>query len=321
VKIPDLSIVIVSYNVARYLAACLGSLDAGCDGLAVEVFVVDNGSRDRSADLVARQFPGVHLLLNAENLGFAKAVNRALRLARGRYVLLLNPDTVVPPGVLSRLVEVVDRWPEVGLVGPALRHPATGALQSSFRPFPSWRTTFSHYTLAKGFLRLLPSREWHAIVDQPTVDGWLSGACLLIRRNVLDRIGGLDETYFMWCEDIDYCRRAIRVGSRLLYTSETSVFHYEGKSTEQEPPAEVRLQQLQSVLHYLEADAPHRSRVLKPLFKLLFLSTVLWQLAKGIIKITWYRALGDSDKVDKYRRRLNRDAGLLLRLTSRFLRL
>lgn len=318
---PDLSVVIVSYNVRHYLADCLESLPAGCGGMSVEVFVVDNASADESADLVTRQFPEVRLLTNAENLGFAKAVNRALALARGHYVLLLNPDTVVPPGALSRLVKVADGSREAGLVGPALYDPTTRTLHSTFRPFPSWRTVFAQYTLAKPLLRLFPSPGWRPVIDQPTVAGWLLGTCLLIRRDLLDAIGGLDERYFLFGEDIDYCWRAIRAGWQLLYTHETRVFHHGGKSVEQEPPGAMRLLQLRSLVQYLEGNSPGSSRLLKPVFKILFLATVLCQLLESGVKTIGYEMAGWREKAAKHRRRLARSASFLSGFTAQFLRL
>ena len=317
----DLSVVIVSYNVQHYLAACLESIPAGTDGLSVEVFVVDNASPDASAELVARRFPWVRLLVNRENVGFARAVNRALALTRGRYALLLDPDTVVPASALTRLVKVADRSPEAGLAGPALHDPATGELQPSLRPFPSWRSAFSHYTLAKPLLRLLPSPPWRPVVDRPMVDGWLIGGCLLIRRDLLNAIGGLDEQYFLFCEDTDYCRRAIRANRRLLYTHETTVLHHEGKSAEQERPSAMRLVALQSLLRYLEGDGPGRARVLKPVFKLLFLASLLYQCLESGVKLIGYAIAGRREQEAKHRRRLERNADFLRRFTFRFLAL
>jgi cellulose synthase/poly-beta-1,6-N-acetylglucosamine synthase-like glycosyltransferase len=118
---PDLSIVIVSYNVREYLRECLNSVPAACGELSVEVFVTDNASRDESAALVEREFPNVHLTVNSENLGMARAVNQMLPQVRGRYILLLNPDAVIPKDALARLVAVADRWPEVGVAGPSER--------------------------------------------------------------------------------------------------------------------------------------------------------------------------------------------------------
>lgn len=310
---------IVSYNVRRYLADCLESLAAGYEGLSAEVFVVDNASSDGSADLLAHRFPAVRLLLNSGNFGFARAVNRALGLARGRYVLLLNPDTVVVSRALTQLVNLGDRWPEAGILAPTLRDPATGAVRSPLKPFPSWRSLFIRYTLAKPLLRLLPAPRWVPEPDRATIVGWVSGACLLIRRDLLDTIGGLNEKYFMWCEDTDYCRRAIQTGWCVFYSREISVFHHKGKSTEQEPPSAVLMQQLQSLFHYLEGDRPRASRRLKPLFKILFLGNTLYQLLVDGAKMIVYGTVGPAAKATKYRRRLEQDAGFLRRFTVQFL--
>lgn len=321
VTAPDLSVVIVSYNVREYLADCLRSLPAGCHGLSTEVLVVDNASRDGSADLVAHDFPETRLLVNDKNLGFSRAVNRAIESARGRYVLLLNPDTVVPPGQLARLVAIADRWPEVALVAPQLRDPVTSVIHPSFRPFPTWRTAFIHYTLAKPFLRLFPLPHWQPVIDRPTINGWLQGACLLIRRDLIDAIGGLDERFFLWFEDIEYCRRAIRARRPLLYTSEATVFHHEGKSVAQEPPSAVRLMQLQGLFLYLEGETSGPSWVLKALFKVLFLATIAYRLLEAGCKMLVYAVVEQGHKALKYRRRLHHHAAFLQRHTMEFLRL
>lgn len=264
----DVSVVTVSYNVRDYLAACLASLAEGAAGLRIEVFVVDNASADGSADLVAERFPGVRVLKNRDNVGFARAINRGLREARGRWLLLLDPDTVVPPGALAALVKAAERWPEVGVAGAALDDPATGEPQASFRPFVTWRVAFARHTLAKPFLRRRPDGRWQAVTDRPTDAGFLIGACLLIRRTVFEKLGGLDEAYFLFCEDMDYCRRVIRSGWKLLYTQEARIFHHEGKSAEQEPPASMRLVTLASLLHYLEGEPARHPVALRRLFKL-----------------------------------------------------
>lgn len=220
---PDVSIIIVSYNVVRHLTACLRSLHAACANLLVEIIVIDNGSHDGSARAVASDFPQVRLVASPENLGFARATNLGLALARGRYVLLLNPDTVVPPGAVRSLVSMADETPEAGLVAPELLDPVTGVAQSSFRRFPSWRSAFLDYTPVKPLLRLLPERPFKVVNDEPTTAGWLSGACLLVRQQVLDAVGPLDPGYFMFCEDVEYCRRVIRAGWKLLYTRKVQI--------------------------------------------------------------------------------------------------
>jgi GT2 family glycosyltransferase len=141
--------------------------------------------------------------------------------------------------------------------------------------------------------------------------GWLTGACLLIRREIFDTLGGFDETYFLFCEDMDYCRRVVRAGWKLLYTREARVFHHEGKSAEQEPPAWMRMVTLASLLHYLDGE-PGRHRVaLRRLFKLGYLGHVVLQTAESAIKTLAYALGGPRAAVAKHRRRLARNVRLL----------
>jgi hypothetical protein len=313
---PDVSIVIVSYNVVRHLTACLRSLHAACEDLLMEIIVIDNGSHDGSARAVASDFPQVRLVASPQNLGFAKATNLGLALARGRYVLLLNPDTVVPPSAVRSLVSIADETPEAGLVAPELRDPVTGLTQGSFRRFPSWRSAFFDYTPVKPLLRLLPERPFNVVSDEPTAAGWLSGACLLVRRQVLDAVGPLDPGYFMFCEDVEYCRRVIRAGWKLLYTRKVKVFHLGGRSTEQEPAGEMRMHAARSLLHYL-SDGSLRSKILARAFVLLLLAGLPWRLLTVALKLVVYRLIGDAGRAGKYQRRLGRDALLLWKLATR----
>jgi GT2 family glycosyltransferase len=315
----DLSIVTVSYNVREYLAACLASLSAGAGGLRSEVIVVDNASGDGSADHVVRGFPHVRLLRNVENLGFARAVNRGLAVARGRWLLLLDPDTTVPPGALAALVEATARWPEVGLAGPALDDPVTGATQASCRPFMTWRSAFAQHTLAKAWLRQRRGPRWQPVADQPSDTGFLIGACLLIRREVFETLGGLDEAYFLFCEDMEYCRRALRAGWKLLYTRQTRVFHHEGKSAEQEPPAWMRMVTLASLLHYLDGEPARHPLARRRLFKFGYVGAVVLRAAASAVKVLAY-ALAGSGAAAQHRRRLARNLRFLA-YTTRVARL
>ena len=316
----DVSIVIVSYNVREYLAACLRSLDKGAEELRTEVIVVDNASRDGSADRVARSFPQVRLLRNDENVGFARAINRGLAVARGGWLLLLDPDTIVPPGALDALVAAAERWPEVGVAGPALSDPTTGERQASFRPFVTWRVAFAQHTVAKPFLRRRQTPRFTPVADRPTDGGFLIGACLLIRRGVFTQVGGLDEGYFLFCEDMDYCRRAIQAGWKLLLTSEARVLHHEGKSAEQETPASMRLVTLASLLHYLEGEPARHGATLRRLFKIGYLGQVTAQTLESALKSVVYTVGGARDGAHKHRRRLTRNLQLLAR-TGRVARL
>ncbi len=233
---PDVSVCIVSWNVAEDLRACLESLRAQITPPSYEVIVADNASRDESVAMVREQFPEVRLIVNEENLGFARATNQTLRAARGRYLLMLNPDTVLEPDSLRKLVERAEAHPEAGIIAPRLVYP-DGSLQYSCRRFPTiqaalFRNTFlgrlfpharsaSHYVMA----------DWAHDVERE-VD-WASGACLLIRREAYEQVGELDEGFVWGSEDVDYCYRMHKAGWRVLFTPETTVVHAVGRSTDQ----------------------------------------------------------------------------------------
>jgi hypothetical protein len=277
--------------------------------VSVEVFVTDNASRDDSAALVAREFPDVHLTVNSENLGMARAVNQVLPLVRGRYTLLLNPDAVVPNDSLARLVAVADRWPEVGVAGPLIRDPANGEPLNTFRSLPTWRDAFLEYTIAKPFLRCFSAPAWQPTFDRPSASGQLIGACFLIRRELLKEIGGLDQGYFLFYEDTEYCRRALDAGWKILCTHEAEVFHHRGKSTVQEMPHWIWSLYLKGLFRYLQTEKPAANWFYGAAFKMLFLCKVLLQSLASLIKIPLYFLIRRSDA--RQRRRLKRNAWLM----------
>lgn len=314
---PDLSVVVVSYNVAPYLARCLASLPAGCGALTREIVVVDNDSRDGSADLVATCFPEVRLIANRDNAGFARAVNQVLPETRGRYVLLFNPDAVARPCALARLVEIADRHADVGLASPLLHDPETGEVELPLRPFITWRGAFAQYTPAKWLLRLSPHPVWRPEIDRPTTTGWLVGACLLIRRELLAALGGLDGAYFMWFEDADYAARAVGAGWRLLCVSTVTVDHYGGKSIEQERAGAMQIRLFEGLLRYLSRASPRGSAALRLLFVTLLLAGAVARLPILLFKAVGYRALGRPERAARYRLRLARLLDFLWLLAAR----
>src|SRR6266481_5287462 len=205
----DLSVIIVSFNSAGLIERCLASVDTCLRGVTHEICVVDNASSDQPLDLARRGAPGARIIASRENLGFAAGVNRGIAATTGRYVLWLNPDAELLDGGAGELIEYCDRHPGVGILGPQLVDPS-GRVQLSCRSFPSYRTALFHrYSLlTRTFPNNPGSRDYlmsdwdHRTVRE--VD-WVSGACLLHRRSVLDDIGGLDERFFMYCEDVDFC--------------------------------------------------------------------------------------------------------------------
>ena len=236
---PDLSIVIVNWNVRDLLRRCLKSIygSNGAHGaLTVETIVVDNASTDGSAEMVSQAFPQVTLIANADNRGFTGGNNQGIAISQGRYVLLLNPDTEVMGNALARMIAYADANPEIGALGPMLLNP-DGSVQSSRRRFPIPATAFIESTVLQNWFphhRLL--RDYY-VLDKPDdviarVD-WVDGACLLARREALEQIGLLDDGYFMYSEELDWCRRAKAAGWEVVYYPPARIVHYRGQSSEQ----------------------------------------------------------------------------------------
>ena len=250
-----LSVAIVNYNKGPLLLACLDSIYKTADDLKVEVIVVDNGSSDGTAKVLPTPYPKSHLILNSANLGFAKATNQALVAARGSFILLLNPDTVLMEGALQTMVRYLEANPEIGAVGPQMVGP-DGIIQLSCRSFPGYSTAlFGHYSLLtrwfpqNPFSRRYLLSDWdHKAVRE--VD-WVSGACLMTHRDVLERIGLLDEQFFLFNEDVDWCKRIRDAGWKVVYLPEARVVHYIGASKDKIPSALV-IARHRGMIHYYQ---------------------------------------------------------------------
>ncbi len=235
---PDLSICIVNWNTRDDLEQALSSVLLASLGLAREVVVVDNASRDQSAEMVARRFPQVQLVRSEVNLGFARGYNLAVSRTSGRYLLILNPDTITRPGAPEALVRFLDTHPRVGAVGPRLLN-RDGSLQFSCRRFPRpLAALFRNTPLGKWFPRNRYTREYlmtdcdHA--TECCVD-WISGAAMGIRRETWEQVGGFDEGFFMYAEDMDWCWRARRAEWDISYLPTAEVMHCIGRSSDQVP--------------------------------------------------------------------------------------
>jgi GT2 family glycosyltransferase len=295
-----LSVLIVNWNVRDLLRDCLRSIERGRGDLAVEVIVVDSASADGSAAMVAAEFPWVRLLPQAENVGFPRGNNIALAQARGDYLLLLNPDTVVLDDALPVLVDYLRRHPDVGAVGPQLLNP-DGSVQSSRRRFPTLATGFVESTWLAG---IAPGelRRYYALdlPDAVTADvDWLVGACILVRRAVYERVGGLDEGYFMYSEELDWCRRIKEDGWRVVYHPAARVVHHVGKSSEQAVTAR-HINFQRAKLRYFRK---YHGRVATVVLRLFLLGSYAWQLALEAAK----GALGSKPELRRQRVRAYRD--------------
>jgi N-acetylglucosaminyl-diphospho-decaprenol L-rhamnosyltransferase len=231
----DLSIVIVSWNVADLLAACLTSVYAGLGDLRVEVIVVDSASMDQTVVLLRERFPQVTLLTQAENIGYTRANNLGLAQAQGRHLLMLNPDTEIMGDALKQMVAYLDANPMVGIVGP-YTHNSDGSYQSTRRRFPTLATAFFESTWLQALAPKSMLDRFYvndALPDQTLDVDWVQGSALMARREVYAQIGGLDEGYIMYSEELDWCKRARDMGWRVVFLAEAHIVHHGGKSTDQ----------------------------------------------------------------------------------------
>lgn len=233
----ELSILIVSWNVADLLATCIESILAGQGDLAVEIIVVDSASRDHTVALLRTRFPQVIVLPQSENVGFTRGNNLALAAARGRYVLLLNPDTEIIGDALPTLIRYMDTHPEVGIVGPHTYNSDRVTTQSTRRRFPTRTLAFFESTYLQPYAPPALLNRFYVNDGQPEtatreVD-WVQGSALLARREVYAQIGGLDEGYVMYSEELDWCKRAKHAGWRVVYLGDAHIVHHGGRSTEQ----------------------------------------------------------------------------------------
>jgi hypothetical protein len=248
-----LSIVIVSFNAREDLARCLASLHDAPPAASHEILVVDNRSSDGSAESV-RRWPGVRLIENDANVGFARANNIGIRSSEGDALLLLNSDTVVRPGALDALLRELHADPGVAVIGPRLvddRGRAELSFGRMIGPVNEWRQK-----------RLARSAAVESLTRQRHYPDWVSGACLLVRRADAEAVGLLDERYFMYTEDVDFCAAIRARGRRILFTPEVEILHRRGRSAAA-APAETRAAYHRSRVAFYEKHHPFWAPVLK----------------------------------------------------------
>ena len=294
-----LSIIIVSWNTASFLENCLISIMENPPTLPFEIWVIDNASTDNSPQTVREKFPQVHLVENHKNMGFARANNQAIQRCKGKYILLLNPDTLVTSSALETLVDFLDTTPEAGAAGARILNP-DGSLQIASHPKP---------TLSRELWRLLhldslwpyaeyPKTKWDKHQDQE-VDV-LIGACLLLRKDVLDQVGFLDEDYFMYSEEVDLCYRIQRAGWRLFWVPQAEVVHFGGQSTQQ-VPTEMFLNLYHGKIKFFRK---HDGRMAAQIYKLILIIASLSRLV--LAPFAFFEHSSHRQKhltlVDRYRR-------------------
>ena len=240
-----LSIVIVTYNSSREIDAALRSLTQPAPVTSSDILVIDNASTDGTAALVRERWPGVRLIESRTNLGFAAANNRAIRESSSELVLLLNPDTRVPPGAVDRLVAQLDARPDVAIVGPRVvdgHGRAELSFGSMIAPLAELRQKMLVSGNDRGFAPIVSTVERMTRRSQK-VD-WVSGACLLIRRADLEAVGLLDERFFLYAEDVDLCASVRRRGRTVLFAADIEIEHLRGRSAGASTAAAYRRSQL-----------------------------------------------------------------------------
>ena len=233
----ELSIILVSFNAREDLDRCLGSLVTTPPALPHEIIVVDNASTDGSVDIV-RKYPAATLIEAGANLGFAAANNRGIRASRGALLLLLNSDTIVPQGAIDGLIAILRVHPEAAVAGPRLVD-AAGQAELSFGPMLAPWAELRQRRLVQGLSRRVPhiTRAVETMTRQKRYPDWVSGACLLVYRADAEAVGLLDERYFMYTEDVDFCAAIRARGRRILFTPDVEITHLRGRSAAAAPSA------------------------------------------------------------------------------------
>ncbi len=265
--IPDLSIIIVNWNVRDLLRDCLRSIYQCSDGLNLEVFVVDNASCDGSVEMVRKEFSGVRIIENRRNIGFPQANNQAIRQATGSYILLLNPDTVVKNNSLSHMIRFLEKHPGFGMVGPKVLNSDNTIQYDCAREFPTISGLFFDMFPLR---RLFPGQKQFA---RGIIRGWdyktsrivpvISGACMLVRSEVLKQTKGLAEILPMYFEDIDLCKRAKNIGWKIYYLPEAEIIHYGGKSVKKHTASkELEAMQFTAVKIFLKTYCPKNNFIM-----------------------------------------------------------
>jgi len=286
-----LSVVIVNYNVSYFLEQCLKSVFRALEGIDGEVFVVDNHSVDESVRMVREKFPSVIVIENKENVGFSKANNQAMALARGRYILLLNPDTVVEEDTFSTCLSFMEAHPEAGACGVKLIDGQGNFLPESKRGLPTPAVAF--YKIF-GLSRLFPKSkkfgQYHlGYLDAESTHSIdvLSGAFMFMRKDALDKSGYLDEDFFMYGEDIDLSYRITQAGYKIYYHPKTRVIHYRGESTKKSSINYVFIFYQAMVIFARKHFSPNRAQIFAFLIQIAVWARATLSIVKRVLLRVW----------------------------------
>jgi GT2 family glycosyltransferase len=292
----DASIIIVNWNTKEFLLPCVRSVLESEQGISSELIVVDNGSRDASANEVKMTFPSIRLVENHKNIGFAKAVNQGLQKASGGYILLLNPDTQIKSGTIGRLVSFMDSHPDTGVAGAQLLN-SDGSKQNSIANFPSLATELVNKRLLRWlFPKRYPGKERHH--PEPVEVDSVIGACMIVRREALDQVGFLDEDYFLFLEETDWCYRMKKAGWKIYHIPQVEVYHFQGKSAEKEKER-ARVEYFRSRYHFFKKNKGNLQWVILLIGLLIRLGFELLSMAVASV-VTLFRVKNWRKKLSIY---------------------
>ncbi|MCE5322895.1 glycosyltransferase family 2 protein [bacterium] len=282
----DITVSIVNWNTKDELRECLNSVLSQDGSVTYEVIVADNASSDGSADMVRAEFDGrVTLIQNSTNLGFGAAHNLSIKQSQGRYVLLLNPDCrMLEPDLLAKIVGFMNDNPDIGILGTKVLNP-DGSLQFSARHFPTMFAAIFRHTI---FGKLSPKNRFvrnYLMIDfahdQIADVDWLSGSALMARRETFEQIGLLDERFFMYLEDVDWCKRAHMANWRVVYYPMVSVSHRIGAASDQNPVPMIKQHHKSMLRYYLKYNSHSLKILLTPLAII-----ALWLRQRSLINRT-----------------------------------
>lgn len=318
----DISICVVNWNAKDFLDRCLNSIQKTIQELSYEVIIVDNASEDGSKEMVAEKYPRMTLIANSENRGFATANNQALEKVSGEWVFFLNPDTEILPHCLDRLKDYLETHEGVGIVAPKLLN-TDGTVQRSVRRFPNFKTALYRYTFFKK-MGLFSSEEsknkmsdfdfnCERSVEQP------AGAALFMRKDLLDKVGWMDPSFFLFYEEVDLCLRFKKRGYEIIYYPEAEVIHHSGKSR-QKNRKNIFLPTLKSMFYYFEKhNGSKKTALFKWLFKPLFIVSTFLDVFEESLSYLVYKIKKDDYRANRKKQLYSLKADFLKKDLGEFL--
>ena len=315
----DISIIIVNYNTGRFLINCLQSIYNHQPMSSFEVIIIDNNSTDNSIASVIADFPQVNLIRNKQNFGFAKANNQGLEIAQGNYYVLLNPDTLVLPGSIDLMIEFMEKDKKIGILGPKLMD-QDYKFQDSCKKFPSRIGEFLQNTfldkILPVFLRYKLSDDY-LTRDWPLEVNLVTGACLVIKKSVIDDIGSFDTNFFLYYEEVDLCYRAQKSGWKIFFFPEAKVIHYGGKSTEKNLTASLT-EAFNSKIYFLKKH--YKAEDIASIRKFSLLGAKIRYLIWSIASVTGFNKNEAINRINSYKHilKIKKDPYIAMDISSIF---